>query len=110
MTPYGCDTDATPNRKCCLVHSRMQQLGVSEITNKQQEGKKKNGADITKVVFQFFRSTMLHDATFLYLTPNYENLQRFKNHCPISLCNVIYKIISKILANKLKDILDHLKQ
>lgn len=45
------------------------------------------------------------NATFLSLIPN---PQRFEDYRPISLCNVIYKIISKILANRLKEILDQL--
>jgi hypothetical protein len=45
------------------------------------------------------------NATFLTLIPKEERVTNTKNFRPISLCNVIYKIISKVIALKLKPIL-----
>lgn len=43
--------------------------------------------------------------TYICLIPKVNCLQKITEFRPISLCNVIYKIISKVLANKLKKIL-----
>ena len=39
------------------------------------------------------------------MIPKTKNPQKITNYYPISLCNVIYKLISKVLANRLKKIL-----
>ena len=43
--------------------------------------------------------------TFIILIPNTENPKFVSKYQPISLCNVLYKIFSKVLANRLKKIL-----
>ena len=43
--------------------------------------------------------------TYIVLLPKIKNLVKVSDFSPISLCNVIYKIITKVLANKLKQIL-----
>lgn len=46
--------------------------------------------------------------TYIALIPKVHNLTKVTNFRLISLCNVIYRILTKILANRLKQILDEI--
>ena len=46
------------------------------------------------------------NSTFITLVPKCENALSFVDLCPISHCNLIYKVISKVIANHLNPILD----
>ena len=43
--------------------------------------------------------------TFITLIPKVISLVRVLDYHPIALCNILYKLISKVLANRLKKIL-----
>jgi hypothetical protein len=47
-------------------------------------------------------------STFLALIPKEANLGSFDRFSPISLCNTLYKILSKLMANRIKPLLGEL--
>lgn len=67
------------------------------------------GEDFCKAVQEFFRSGKLLkevNATLIALIPKVDSPERVGEFRPIALCNVVYKCISKILANRIKGSLD----
>ncbi|GFZ06915.1 hypothetical protein Acr_18g0010850 [Actinidia rufa] len=69
------------------------------------------GADVCEAVQEFFRSRkilkQINHATIV-LVPKSGNASKVEDFRPIACCNVIYKIISKILASRLSNILEDL--
>ena len=68
-------------------------------------------SDVVNTVQAFFHSSSLFkplNHTFITLIPKVTYPEEVNHFRPISLCNVIYKIISKILVNRLKPLMDKL--
>ena len=69
------------------------------------------GESITRVVTSFFQAgRMLAEVnnSFIVLIPKSQSLTSFNHYRPISLCNVVYKIITKLLVSRLRKILHKL--
>lgn len=68
------------------------------------------GQPITNMVKDFFStcsSLRLINHTHIALIPKVDNPKVVSNFRPISLCNVTYKIITKIMFNQIKPLLTH---
>ena len=69
------------------------------------------GKDITAAVLYCLHSGKLLPSlnhTYVTLIPKIKCPEKVTEYRPISLCNVLYKLISKVLANCLKKILPHI--
>eukprot|EP00253_Pinus_taeda_P025512 PITA_25512 len=66
------------------------------------------GAEITEVVEESKQKGVIYrpfNSTFIALIPKKDDLESFEDFRPISLCNCIYKIISKVIALRIGPIL-----
>ena len=67
------------------------------------------GMDITQAVLSCLNSGSILKSinhTFITLIPKVKNPEKVSKFRPISLCNVIYKIVSKVTTNRLKPLLN----
>ena len=67
-----------------------------------------SGAKVTKIVLDFLNHGIIppnFNITHIVLIPKIKDLKRVTDYRPISLRNVVYKLASKAIANKLKKIL-----
>ena len=69
------------------------------------------GADVTNVMLSCLNSGIILRNiinTHIALIPKAKDPKLITQYCPISLCNVLYKIIPKMIVNRLKLILPNL--
>jgi hypothetical protein len=68
-------------------------------------------AEVCNAVLDFLNNDRFDNAlneTYIVLIPKKKNPTCITEYRPISLCNVIYKLIAKVLANRLKQVLVHI--
>ena len=66
---------------------------------------------VCKEVSSIFDSRVILDflnETLISLIPKCPNLESLKNFRPISLCNSIYKVVTKIIVGRIRPLLDKL--
>lgn len=67
------------------------------------------GRDVILAVQQFFQTGEIPteiNMALITLIPKFPNASSVKEFCPIACCSVLYKIISKIIAYRMKRVLD----
>lgn len=68
------------------------------------------GQDVASTVLTALNSGTVHESlnsTFISLIPKINNPKKVADFRPISLCNVSYKLIAKVLVNRMKVVLSH---
>lgn len=68
------------------------------------------GTEVTAIVLDFLNKGIIPDGLNhinIALTPKMKNAKNISHFRLISICNVVYKIASKILVNRLKHVLSN---
>ena len=69
------------------------------------------GSDVNEAIFMYLNLGTLPQVlghSFITLIPKVKSLEYILQHRSISMSNVLYRVFSKVIANRLKKILPHL--
>lgn len=93
---------------------QMDLLGTSRLDGFPAHFFQKHWHTLKKEVYSFALNVLNHHSylvdvnyTFITLIPKVSDVKKVGEFRLISLCNVIYKIVAKVLANRLKSTLPH---
>ena len=95
-------------RLCLLLMERKHQVWMATLLISLRRFWSIVGEDVTAAILFFFRTRDLHpgfNSTIVALVPKCQNPSRISEYRPISCCSVIYKCITKLLANRIKKFL-----
>uniref|UniRef100_A0A2N9FBT2 Uncharacterized protein n=1 Tax=Fagus sylvatica TaxID=28930 RepID=A0A2N9FBT2_FAGSY len=120
-----CDLEALDRKEVCL--SRFEKDEILQVIKDLQGDKSPGPDDFTMTFFQkcwrvletdimgffdelFEKGTFAYslNATFVTLIPKKQNAVNIRDFRPISLIGSVYKILAKVLANRLRKVLDGL--
>ncbi|KAL0434332.1 UNVERIFIED_CONTAM: putative ribonuclease H protein [Sesamum latifolium] len=96
------------------IHSALQQMHPLKLPGPHSFTKKQwniIGYSVSACVLNILNTCSLNQLlnyTHIVLIPKCSNPENMTQFRPISLCNVIYKLVSKVLANRVKPLLDSL--
>ena len=69
------------------------------------------GDDVVQAILSCLNSSNIISGlnhTFISIIPKVKNPKYATEFCCIALCNILYKLVSKVLANRLKKVLPHI--
>lgn len=70
------------------------------------------GEDVSSSVIRFLEGAEKLPSgmadTLLVLIPKTDKLESIKQFCPITLCNVMFKMVTKVIVNRLKELTEDL--
>ncbi|GLT73742.1 hypothetical protein SLA2020_455790 [Shorea laevis] len=121
----GCLKPCVLNKDNAFLLQEFTELEISKVLFQMHPSKALGPDDLSPMFFQHFWSTIKDDVikpclqylnhgiafprslnlTHIVLIPKNNDPKMMKDFRPISLCNVIYRVIAKVLANRLKLIL-----
>ncbi|KAL0288554.1 UNVERIFIED_CONTAM: hypothetical protein Sradi_7095400 [Sesamum radiatum] len=98
--------------KCCrMIYCKATTMEVNMLKQRAKIAWLKGGEDVCRAVMEFFNNGSLLkqlNATLITLIPKVQLPTKVGDFRPISCCNVVYKIITKIMVKRMQLVLEKL--